>query len=420
MKLYAESGNLRANKVLIVAEYAGIKFDVPPFELGKDNLTEEFLLKNPIGKTPVLETDDGMIVFESNAICKYVASLKPEAGLLGTSDLQAAQIAQWVEFTTSEVEPSVLTWVGPIIGAIPFDGQLHKRAQDLIKIAFTALNRYLERNTFLVGERLTIADIILAATVLPLFQKALEPRHRTPYPNVNRWFELITQQPNFRAVWKLEPTQWCTVAQKPVQAKKEAKPEKEKKEAKPKEEKKEKPKKAEKEAEPEDEEEEVPEVVAKNPLDLLPKSSFVLDAFKREYSNNKDIKPTMQYLWENYDPEGYCMLWCTYKYNADNGALFKSTNLIGGFFQRLERFHKYAFGQMLICGEEGKHDITGFWIFRGTQLPESMNDVPDTELYEWKLIDYKGLDDAQKARITSYLNWEDIDGQTCQDGKTFK
>jgi len=433
MRLLTSNDQL-TKKLQIVAQYVGITLETSKIELGKDNVTEEFLLKNPIGKVPVLETPEGFI-FESNAIAKYLAHQNPSLNLLGRTVLEGAQVDQWLFFCSNEIEPSAWAWLGPISGMIPFNPELHQQAVNYIKTAMHALQRYLERHTYLVGERLSLADIVVAAALSPLYQKVFDPMFRKPFFNVNRWFELITQQSNFKAVFNLAPAMWCTVAQKGKgvdQKKKDEAPKKEekkkeehpKKEDKKEEKKKEEAPKEDKKKKPKDDDEEEEDDIEKeekkpNPLDNLPKSTFQLDAYKREYSNNKNIDASTQFLWDNFDPEGFCLFFCRYKYNDENNALFKTTNLIGGFYQRLERMHKYAFGTMLIHGTDKSHEVSGFWIFRGPILPEAMLDVPDTELYDWVPIPWASIDE-HKPRILSYLKWEALDGKECADGKTFK
>lgn len=58
-KLITYQGNARAFKALIAAEYNGVTIEVPDFEWGVTNKSEEFLAKNPVGKVPVLETAEG-------------------------------------------------------------------------------------------------------------------------------------------------------------------------------------------------------------------------------------------------------------------------------------------------------------------------------------------------------------------------
>lgn len=152
---------------------------------------------------------------------------------------------------------------------------------------------------------------------------------------------------------------------------------KEKKEKAPKEPKqpapkKEQPKKEEKPKEAEDDGEddlEKEEPKKKNPLDDLPKSTFIMDEWKRMYSNNDTRSVAMPWFWQNLDKAGYSMFWCDYKYNNELSKTFMTSNLIGGFFQRLEKLHKYAFGSMIIFGEEPNLSVGGVWLFRGQEVP---------------------------------------------------
>ena len=123
--------------------------------------------------------------------------------------------------------------------------------------------------------------------------------------NATRWFTTIVNQPNFLAV-KGTTTLADKVA---VPAKKEEKP---KKEAKPKAEPKPKEEKPKKEAKAQDDEEEEEEgekeEKKKNPLDNLPKSTLVMDEWKRMYSNNDTKTVAMPWFYTNYDPAGMLLL----------------------------------------------------------------------------------------------------------------
>merc|ERR1712235_202042 len=69
-----------------------------------------------------------------------------------------------------------------------------------IKAALKTLNDHLLTKTFLVGERLTLADIAVACTMLSLYKQVLDPAFRKPFTNVNRWFTTVVNQPNAKAV----------------------------------------------------------------------------------------------------------------------------------------------------------------------------------------------------------------------------
>jgi elongation factor 1-gamma len=265
----------------------------------------------------------------------------------------------------------------------------------------------------------------LAATLLPLYKAVFDPRFRAPFTNVNRWFETISQQQKFNAIWNLDPNAWCTIAQKALKKaapKKDAAKEDEKTE---KTEKKPEAKKAEKKAakkddDDEEEEEDAPAPKSKNALDLLPKSNFALDEFKREFSN-KPLDEALDFFYKNFDAAGYTLWFSKYKYNDELSKIFMSTNLINGMYQRMEGMRKYAFGVNSVFGEDGKNEISGFWVFRGTgdTLPQSQLDVDDSAHYEWTKIDWSNIE-AAKPQIRAYLNGDDIEGKPYADGKTFK
>merc|ERR1712029_959601 len=80
-----------------------------------------------------------------------------------------------------------------------FNKQNTERAKEDISKAMTALNDHLLHHTFLVGERLTVADISVACTMISLYQNVLDPGFRKPF-NVNRWFSTVVNQPQAKKV----------------------------------------------------------------------------------------------------------------------------------------------------------------------------------------------------------------------------
>merc|ERR1739838_487178 len=75
-----------------------------------------------------------------------------------------------------------------------------EKAQAHLKKRLGLLNGFLESRTFLVGERISLADITLVYNMLMLYVQVLEPKFREAYGNVNRWFTTCINQPNFKAV----------------------------------------------------------------------------------------------------------------------------------------------------------------------------------------------------------------------------
>jgi len=159
----------------------------------------------------------------------------------------------------------------------------------------------------------------------------------------------------------------------------------------------------------------------KNPLDDLPKSTFNLEDWKRAYSNKDTRGPggAIEWLYENFDHEGFSIWRVDFKYNEELTLTFMSGNQIGGFFNRLEGSRKYLFGSMGVLGTANDSIISGTFILRGQDAKLVAEAAPDWESYEYKKLDVK--DEADKAFFEAALAWDlEIDGKKWIDGKNFK
>merc|ERR1712042_186010 len=196
--LFTYSDNFRAQKAEIAAKYSGAKLTVSKdFKFGETNKSAAFLKKFPLGKVPAFEGTDGTLLTESNAIAYYVANEE----LRGGSDAAArAQVVQWMSMADSDILPAACTWVFPTMGIMQYNKNATERAKEDIKGVMKTLNDHLLTRTFLVGERLSLADIAVACTMLSLYKQVLEPAFRKPFVNVTRWFTTVVNQPNVKGV----------------------------------------------------------------------------------------------------------------------------------------------------------------------------------------------------------------------------
>lgn len=415
--LYTYPDNFRAQKALIAAKYSGANITLSKdFVFGETNKSPEFLKKFPLGKVPAFEGKCGVLLTESNAIAYYVGNEE----LRGGSDAaNRAQVVQWMSWADNEVLPASCTWVFPTMGIMQFNKSNTERAKEDIKVAFKCLNDHLLTRTFLVSERLSLADIAVACTMLNLFKNVLDPNTRKPFGNVTRWFTTVVNQPNVKAVIgavalaeKMAEFDAKKFAEFSGKGDKEAKPKKEKKPAAPKVEKK-------KESE-ELEEPKMPEK-KKDPLDELPKGNFDMDEWKRFYSNNEE-DDSIKWFWEHLDSENYSIWRCDYKYQDELTMVFMSCNLIGGMFQRLEKMKKNAFASVALFGENNNSSISGIWIWRGQDLAFDLSEdwQIDYASYDWKKLD-AGSEETKKL-VTQYWKWEGVDlqGRKFNQGKILK
>jgi len=149
----------------------------------------------------------------------------------------------------------------------------------------------------------------------------------------------------------------------------------------------------------EDNLEEVGEKLDLSYLSELPKSPFVLEKWKSVYANTTPSRPeAIDWFWSNFDANGWCMYNFTYKYPEECTVDFKTSNLFGGYLQRLDSVKKLA--QFSICStvtlKKGPHfHIFGVWLFRGQDMPIEFTKVDDFNYYEWTKVDVTNQEHRQ-------------------------
>ena len=382
---------------------------------GQTNKTPEFLARFPFGRLPAADVTEGPL-FESGAIAYYVAASRPE--LVGAGNAYAAAlIQQFLAVSDNEVNPAVTGWLYPILGYASYNEASFKKAQEDTHKILKTLDTVLLSRTFLVGDQITLADITLWCSLLHLYRLVLDASARAQYTNLTRWFTTLANQSHFKAVLgdkmsfcekplTYDASKSAAAVCKPCQSKPCAGATPSKPAA-----------AATHSADEEDQP--APQEKAKNPLDLLPPSKFNLEDWKRFYSNN-DTRPTaIDYFWSNYDPQGFSIWRVDYKYNDELARIFMTCNLVTGLFSRMDHLRKYTFGTVLIFGEDNANEISGYFVFRGQDIPPEMKDVPDYESYEFRRVDTNNKE--ERALFEDYLAWDgQLGGKKLAEGKAFK
>jgi glutathione S-transferase len=169
-----------------------------PYELVELTLEETkqppHRARHPLGRVPVLETDDGML-FESAAICLQVADLYPEAELIPpVGSHERGLVYQWVVFAMSELEPSVLG---------VYRAEEAGRTDDLPALSerlaetYDALEQALTGREHLVGDRFTIADVVIGGVLYTARRRELHPTS----PNLAAYLERLDRRPAKHAAY---------------------------------------------------------------------------------------------------------------------------------------------------------------------------------------------------------------------------
>ncbi|KAF5349068.1 hypothetical protein D9757_012201 [Collybiopsis confluens] len=431
---------VQASKLIdSVSAYSGVSIDQDTtydYSSYHNWQTPEFFAKFPHGKIPAFESKDGFRLFEGIVIAKYIASKAPKSGLLGSSADEEALVDAWVHLAETEFWFPVNDIKNMCTNKMPYSKpvrlsshqspyanhlrkQIHTYLLSRQQRTLTTLNTHLTKNTFLVGERITFADLVLAHFVRRAVMISFDAPLRAQFPAVIRHLETIVNHPKLKALFgEIKYIENGLQFVPPAKEKKE-------KEAAPapaaaKDPKEKKPKV--KDADEDEDEPLVPaEPKVKNPLDDLSKSSFNLEDWKRAYSNKetRGKDGALEWLYEHFDKDGFSLWRVDFKYNEELTQTFMSSNQIGGFFNRLEASRKYLFGSVGVLGKANDSIISGALIARGQDIEPVVNVAPDWESYAFKKIDLGNAED--KEFFEAALAWDlKIDGKEWVDGKNFK
>ena len=135
-----------------------------------DHKSQDFVAKYPTGQLPVLELDDGRMIGESIAICRYFEALNPEPPLFGTDPVEIAEIDMWVrrvEFTLMNVIGQIWMHTHPFTARVVVP-QFTEYGESNRPKALAAMRRFdsaLAGGGFLAGGSFSIADIALLTTI---------------------------------------------------------------------------------------------------------------------------------------------------------------------------------------------------------------------------------------------------------------
>jgi len=409
MKLYGDSSNFRTQKVLVAAKLANrqVQFvqSAPPATV------------SPLGLVPAFENEK-VALFGAESASKYL--LKDSRYYSKEAE---NEIDQWLYWGEGQLLPNVLCYVLPSLSFANIGPQKVEEAKAELLSQLSVFNQILADKTFIVGERFSFADVSLALDLLPAYQYVLGDEARAKIQNVNRWFMTVVNQPEVKDVVQevrfiSTPSTFNEEEYKRVQAKLAVKA--------PQNQKVTQQSSSNKAAEQEEEMDAADEALAAqpkfiDPLSALPAGSFVMDGFKRVYSNEDTATKAIPYFWENFDPANYSIWYSEYKYPEELKQVFMSCNLITGMFQRLEKLKKHAFGSMCLFGTDNNSSISGVWMWRGQKLAFELcpDWQVDYDVYNWKKLDPKNEND--KKLVNEYLLWEgDFGGKKFNQGKIFK
>lgn len=200
LTIYAFPPSPRSFKVLWTAHYLELDHEFVRVDLRKgDQRTPQSLTRNPNGRAPFID-DDGYVLWESNAIVNYLASLKPGAGLLPEDTRGRLQVEKWQFWESNHWDAACSIFaferlVKPAFGlGTESEEAIARGTQQFERIA-PVLDAELTRHRYVAGDTLTVADFSVGAD-LCIADKVRYPL--APYAAIARWRRELEAMPSWK------------------------------------------------------------------------------------------------------------------------------------------------------------------------------------------------------------------------------
>ena len=203
MKLYDGGKAPNPRRVRVFLAEKGIEVQLVPVDMGAmGHRGAEVTRRNPLQRLPVLELDDGTVITESVAICRYFEELQPSPPLFGEGALGKALVEMWhrrielnlfmpVAFAFRHLHPAMKDWEQPQVAEW---GEANKpKALEFLAL----LDRQLEGRDFVMGKAISIADI--TGMIAVDFMKPARIALPDDLANVRRWHAAMKARPSAEA-----------------------------------------------------------------------------------------------------------------------------------------------------------------------------------------------------------------------------
>ena len=199
LEIWGRNNSVNVQKVLwcceeLAIEYKRIDAGGPFGIVG----TPEYRRLNPNGLVPTID-DDGFILWESNAIVRYLAAKHAGRGLWPGDPRTRAEADQWLDWSNTTFWPAIRTLFLGLIRTAPEkrDTQAIEASRRATADAVAIMDAHLESREYLAGKAFSVGDIALGCGI---WRWLALPVERPDAPNVQRWFDRLAQRPAYKEV----------------------------------------------------------------------------------------------------------------------------------------------------------------------------------------------------------------------------
>ena len=192
LTVYGDYNSGNCYKIKLMLHLLGLEYQWQAVDILRGGTqTPEFLAKNPNGKVPVLELEDGTCLWESNAILNYLAD---GSEFLPTEPRLRTQVLQWQFFEQYSHEPyvAVARFIQFYLGLPEARLEEYRALQKRGYKALDVMEQQLARTPYLVGDCYSIADVTLYAYTHVAHQGGFD---LSGYPAIRSWLQRVASHP---------------------------------------------------------------------------------------------------------------------------------------------------------------------------------------------------------------------------------
>ncbi|MDA7778139.1 glutathione S-transferase family protein [Gammaproteobacteria bacterium] len=201
MKLYSSKFAPSPRKVLIYLKEKNIPdIEIIDLDLGKlEHKTPEYKAIAPNSRVPALQLDDGTVILETTAMCRYLECLYPEPNMFGESPIEIASIEMWYSRVSFELMMPLMhgfRHTHPHMSEMENQNEEYGLAQR--KLGIKELENYdtiIQSREFIAGDRFTYADLQMVTSLQFLVQ--LNKLNIEDYGNLNEYIIQVSSRPSF-------------------------------------------------------------------------------------------------------------------------------------------------------------------------------------------------------------------------------
>ncbi len=197
IRILGKASSINVRKVLWACEEIGVGYTREDWGSGfRDTRIPEFLTLNPNGLVPVVIVD-GLVLWESNTILRYLASAYRRVDLLPAEPAGRAEVEKWMDWQATEFNNSWRYAFQALIRKNPAfrdEGELRISVSEWSRHV-AILDQVLQRHVYVAGDSLTLADIPIGLSVNRWFAAPIVGR--ADFRAVSEYFERLSTKPAF-------------------------------------------------------------------------------------------------------------------------------------------------------------------------------------------------------------------------------